>query len=701
MGCMKTTLPLCIVQCALCISTVFAQGEGKIIKDGDTLVFMGDSITQFGKDTDAGYLRLVARGLEANGVRVTWHGAGVSGNTSAQMRARFQKDVIDRKPQVVTILAGVNDCQGGWPKNTVSTPDDVAAMADMAIAAGITPVLLSPTGGAVETFPQPLLDYVAAVKDIAKARGVPYGATHEAFRAYVEDPVNPAISLTGYPWKACIDGLHMDIVGNRIIAREIMKALGFGSPEEMGKTEAAWNAIPAIVQFHPCVKVTKAEYAAVKASARREGKSLAAYHADLFARGVKIMKGSPAQVLPTDGADIAFSVSPYANLATYDTLLDCGRAMAGHDSLPKVLNYAMLAAIHELPPATEADIPKESVRAVDASVFAKSVAFTVSGYTGSSTLKDFPVAVRVADGSPAGFRYEAMADPSCGAELRFADGAGHSLPYEVECWNQGGESLVWVKIPSLAKGTKFTMHYGGRPGDVVDPRSTWSAGFVGVWHMAEDGGVVADSTPNGLDAIPKGNAASRQTASDGVFGQARVNAVPGFNAYTGQAVLQVDDSTPLDVGGDFTVSGWIRMTAATSGKGMARIFCRNRDFISAPDWQLYITGYDILNVQVGKEAPASGAIPSAENAWVHIAGVFDGTNFTAYANGEKVFGAAIPPVKDSDNQLVFGSNDRRCWQGHFTGLFDEFRLRDTASSADWIKAEYDQSRSGFLTADGN
>ena len=361
---MKAALQLCVALCALGISMP-AFGVGEVIKNGDTLVFMGDSITQFGKDTEAGYLRLVVRGLEANGVRVTWHGAGVSGNTSAQMRARFQRDVIDRKAQVVTILAGVNDCLGGWPQKTASTPDDVAAMADMAIAAGITPVLLSPTGGAVETFPQSLLDYVAAVRDMAKAKGVPYGATHEALRAYVENPVNPAISLIGYPWKACSDGLHMDIVGNRIIAREIMKALGFCSPQEVAKTEAAWNAIPAIVQFHPCVKVTKAEYEAVKAAARREGKSLAAYHADLFARGVEIMKANPAQVKPTDGADITLSVSPYANLVTYDTLLDCGRAMAGHDSLPKVLNYAVLAAIHELPPATEADIAQEPVRAVD------------------------------------------------------------------------------------------------------------------------------------------------------------------------------------------------------------------------------------------------------------------------------------------------------------------------------------------------
>ena len=345
-----------------------------------------------------------------------------------------------------------------------------------------------------------------------------------------------------------------------------------------------------------------------------------------------------------------------------------------------------------LPAIASATLPRPTAAAFD-----KGATITVSGYTGASTLKDFPVAVRLAEGSPAGFRYADMADASVGAELRFADGAGRSLPYEIERWNPGGESLTWVKIPSLAKGTTFKMHYGGKPGDAVEPRLTWSADYVGVWHMAEEGGVVADSTPNGLDAIPRGNAASKQVAADGVLGKARINTASS-HTYSGQAVLQVDDSTPLDVGGDFTVSGWVRMTAAASGKGLARVFCRNRDFMSAPDWQLYITGYDVLNVQVGKDASASGAIPSAENAWVHIAGVFDGTNFTAYANGEKVFGATVPPVTDSDNPLVFGLNDRRSWQGHFTGLFDEFRLRDAASSADWIKAEYGQAKSGFLTS---
>ena len=86
------------------------------------------------------------------------------------------------------------------------------------------------------------------------------------------------------------------------------------------------------------------------------------------------------------------------------------------------------------------------------------------------------------------------------------------------------------------------------------------------------------------------------------------------------------------------------------------------------------------------------------NTWVHVAGVFNGTTFTAYANGEKVFEQTIAAVQDTNNKLVFGAYDKDCWQGHFIGNFDEFRLRDAVSSADWVKAEYAQSSASFLVA---
>ena len=216
--------------------------------------------------------------------------------------------------------------------------------------------------------------------------------------------------------------------------------------------------------------------------------------------------------------------------------------------------------------------------------------------------------------------------------------------------------------------------------------------------MAEEDGTVADSV-NGIDAHPEGVAASKQTAEEGVFGNARVNSSDP-RTYLGQSMLTVADSTLLDVGDDFTFSGWVKMTAPATAGGLARIASRNHgagDY--APDWELAITGYDTLNGYAGSLMPVSAAIPSAETNWVHIAGVFNGTNLTAYANGVKVFQAPIAAIKDTDNKLAFGSKDRAEVKGHLTGLLDEFRLRDAVSTADWIKAEYDQSTATFLTAE--
>ncbi len=672
-----------------------AHGGEKIIHSGDTLVFMGDSITQFGKDTVDGYLRLVVQGLAANGIDVTWHGVGVSGHTAAQMKARFQRDVIDKKPNVVTIFAGVNDCGFGWPEKTDSTPDDVAAMADQTLAAGITPVLLSPTTVHREAYREDVHAYAQAVREIARTRKIPYAATYEAIRAYVDNPVNPTINHFGH--KATKDGTHTGVVGNRILAREVLKAFGFDSAE-MAKAEAAWNANEAFIDFHPCVKVTEAEYTAVQAAAARAGRSLGAYHEDLFFQGIERLKKAPAQIRASDGATLTLSVSPLVTLPTYDVLLDCGRALPDKNGLVNIAEYALLAAVHALPPATAADLPTEPIQTVDTRVFAKSVTFTCSGYTGTSTLTNFPVAVRLTADSPAGFRYSDMVDSSSGNELRFSDDAGQSFPYEVESWDPHGTSLIWVKVPALAKGTTFTMYYGGRPTDTIQPRWTWAADYVGVWHMAEESGTVSDSSPNGIDAKPVGVAAARQHAAEGVFGKARVNSSKN-HPYQGQAMLKISDSTLLDVGDDFTLSAWVKMTDLAAGEGLARIASRNRGGSYAPDWELSLSDYSTLNANAGSNTPVSGTIPSAETNWVHIVGVFQGTNLTTYANGVKVFAASIASVQDTNNKLIFGAKDRAMVRGHFTGLFDEFRLRDAACSADWVKAEYDQSKTNFLTAD--
>jgi acyl-CoA thioesterase-1 len=60
--------------------------------------------------------------------------AGVGGNTSAQMLARFDADVVAKNPRVVVILAGTNDL---YQATTTVAPTSIFNMVQKALAANI------------------------------------------------------------------------------------------------------------------------------------------------------------------------------------------------------------------------------------------------------------------------------------------------------------------------------------------------------------------------------------------------------------------------------------------------------------------------------------------------------------------------------------------------------------------------------------
>ena len=79
----------------------------------------------------------------------------------------------------------------------------------------------------------------------------------------------------------------------------------------------------------------------------------------------------------------------------------------------------------------------------------------VSGYGGTSTLTNFPVLVRLSPEGIPGFSY-ADCDEN-GADIVFMDAGGAALAREIDVWNTNGESLVWVKVPELASGTRIFL----------------------------------------------------------------------------------------------------------------------------------------------------------------------------------------------------------------------------------------------------
>ncbi|GHV00450.1 lysophospholipase [Clostridia bacterium] len=79
-----------------------------------TIVFQGDSITDAGRLSDPeglgnGYVRKVAERLKAEKKNAVYDNRGISGNRAADLVNRWERDALALKPDIVTIMIGVND----------------------------------------------------------------------------------------------------------------------------------------------------------------------------------------------------------------------------------------------------------------------------------------------------------------------------------------------------------------------------------------------------------------------------------------------------------------------------------------------------------------------------------------------------------------------------------------------------------------
>jgi lysophospholipase L1-like esterase len=114
------------------------------LKDGDTLVFLGDSITHQCLYTQYVETYFYTRYPKA---RIRFHNAGVGGDRAKDALARFDEDVAAYQPKYVTILLGMND--GSYTKFEQAVFDtyerDMAALLDRLAALGATAVPMTPT----------------------------------------------------------------------------------------------------------------------------------------------------------------------------------------------------------------------------------------------------------------------------------------------------------------------------------------------------------------------------------------------------------------------------------------------------------------------------------------------------------------------------------------------------------------------------
>lgn len=266
-----------VARVVVMVAMLAGVARGEIaVGDGQTIAFMGDSITQAGGNSPGGYARLVIRGLEANGIKAKPVFAGVSGHKSNQMLNRLGRDVLEKKPDWMTLSCGVNDVWHG--ERGVPLEDykrNITAIVDQAQAAGVKVVILTATmigEDQANANNQKLIPYNEFLRELAQEKGCRLADLNADMQAAVEK-ANEELKYEGH--KLTTDGVHMAVRGNVMMAEGVLRAFGLDEAE-METARAKWRETPGVAEVSLKMPLTLREYETLEARARERGESVAA-----------------------------------------------------------------------------------------------------------------------------------------------------------------------------------------------------------------------------------------------------------------------------------------------------------------------------------------------------------------------------------------------------------------------------------------
>ncbi|MFT5092788.1 MAG: SGNH/GDSL hydrolase family protein [Planctomycetales bacterium] len=223
-------------------SLAFAAEPKVTLKKDDVVLFQGDSITDAGRNRNSegsannpsglgkGYPVLIAGGLlQAHaklGLKV--FNRGISGHKVPDLQKRWQKDTLDLKPAVLSILVGVNDIWHKFAGRYDGTVEDygtgfTALLKQTKEALPETTIVVcEPFAlrcGAVkdEWFPE-FDERRAVAKEVAKAAGTLW----VPFQTMFDEAI--AAGTTPNYWAG--DGVHPSLAGHALMAKTWREVVG-------------------------------------------------------------------------------------------------------------------------------------------------------------------------------------------------------------------------------------------------------------------------------------------------------------------------------------------------------------------------------------------------------------------------------------------------------------------------------------------
>lgn len=360
--------------------------------------------------------------------------------------------------------------------------------------------------------------------------------------------------------------------------------------------------------------------------------------------------------------------------------------------------------------------------------FRNRIELTVDSTKIDSDLINFPLLIHLSDNSgidnsDISFIFDNITTTSGSKKIAVTTDDGTTqCNVEIQRWTTS-EAWLWANIPTIVSGSDTTLYFyydfeGPDNTDYVDDtgnsaaQAVWNSDYKCVLHF---------NTVDSLDSTSNNNNAY---SSDSV---ALVDTPLGKGTYydgwtsKGRSVVYASDDFAFSTTGSYTVSMLVNFYAYTvntdaglyqfgsdTTSNQKRVFCRYED---PADDSIY--SHCDLGVGWQVDVPFTLYENTLDETWYHIVITRSGGAFTkGYVNGvnETTWTLGDSGVSSLGNftsvdtlmlgkyyESYLGSGGASYKQGFLDGFIDEFRVTDSYTSAEWVKADYYNNIDNLVT----
>lgn len=311
--------------------------------------------------------------------------------------------------------------------------------------------------------------------------------------------------------------------------------------------------------------------------------------------------------------------------------------------------------------------------------WSKRMAITVNNLDQATAFTNMPVLIRLNSSKISYADFLAG-----GADVRFTlDDHTTSLNYEIESWNSTGESLVWVRIPTISASSQLTiyLYYDNVLASGAENAAALWTGYSGIWNMKKSGANYVDSTGSGKTAAPVGTI----TDSTGPSGSSIY--------FNGASKIDTGYNLAQIIGRTSTLSFWMRSTQVGNNTnwqapgitGIEQAGGGNDIFFG------FVRADGTLAINAGNTGVVASNFIVNDDNWRYVTMSRNETTGAVkfYVNGVLNGSGTSETGYKSSAFTGFGViEDTGGTPNYFNGYLDSLRLRPAVETDARVKAEY-------------